>query len=183
MMFEVEQKFRVADAAAFESRLAQRGVKLGDPQLQVDRYFNHPSRDFGQTDEALRIRQSGEHNYVTYKGPKLDRTTKTRREIEVPIAPGPAAADGFAAVLIELGFRPVAEVRKNRRKAMVERCGHSIEIVLDDVEQVGPYVELECAAGQNEMEAAKAAIASLAAELGLTQNERKSYLELLLERR
>jgi hypothetical protein len=31
------------------------------------------------------------------------------------------------------------------------------------------------------MEAAKAAIASVAADLGLKENERKSYLELLLE--
>jgi adenylate cyclase class 2 len=164
------------------SRLAEYGVTLAEPQRQVDRYFNHPSRDFGQTDEALRIRQVGERNYVTYKGPKLDRTTKTRREIEVPIAPGPATADGFAAVLIELGFQPVAEVRKRRRQAMVERSGHAIEIVLDDVEQLGVFAELECIASQHDMEAAKAAIASLAAELGLTQNERKSYLQLLLER-
>jgi adenylate cyclase class 2 len=182
-MLEVEQKFRVADRAVVESMLAEHGVQLAAPQLQVDRYFNHPSRDFGQTDEALRIRQAGEQNYVTYQGPKLDRTTKTRREIEVTIAHGPAAADQFAAVLIELGFRPVAEVRKQRRKAMVERSGHAIEIVLDEVEQVGAFVELECKATKSDMEAAKAVIASLAVELGLTENERKSYLELLLERR
>jgi adenylate cyclase class 2 len=182
-MLEVEQKFRVEDRAAVLSMLARRGVKLGDAQLQVDRYFNHPSRDFGHTDEALRIRQVGEQNYVTYKGPKLDRTTKTRREIEVAIGHGHAAADQFAAVLSELGFRPVAEVRKQRRKAVVERSGHSIEIALDDVDHVGAFVELESSATQSDMEAAKAAIASLAADLALTGNERKSYLELLLERR
>jgi adenylate cyclase class 2 len=180
-MLEVEQKFRLTDAAAIVSALAGKCVKLAEPQLQVDRYFNHPSRDFANTDEAFRIRQVGEQNYVTYKGPKLDRTTKTRREIEVPIAAGPAAAEGFAAILIELGFRPVAEVRKSRRKAIVDRSGRSIEIAVDEVEQVGTFVELECSADQNEMDAAKAAIASMAADLGLTQNERKSYLELLLE--
>jgi adenylate cyclase, class 2 len=182
-MLEVEQKFRVKDSATIESVLAGRGVKLAEPQLQVDRYFNHPSRDFAGTDEALRIRQVGELNYVTYKGPKLDATTKTRREIEVRIAPGPAAADQFAAILIELGFRPVAEVRKHRRKATLDRSGRTIEVVLDDVEQVGTYVELECSADQDDMATAKAAIATLAAELGLSENERKSYLELLLERR
>jgi adenylate cyclase class 2 len=181
-MLEVEQKFRVANQAAVLSVLEGRAIKLGHAQLQVDRYFNHPSRDFAETDEALRIRQVGEQNYVTYKGPKLDRTTKTRREIEVPISPGRTAADGFAAIFIELGFRPVAEVRKNRRKAIVDRSGRSIEIALDEVEQVGAFVELECSAVQGDMETAKAAIAALAAELGLTKNERKSYLELLLER-
>ena len=180
-MLEVEQKFCVADGAAFAKTLSEYGVTLAEPELQVDRYFNHPSRDFAVTDEALRIRQVGQQNYVTYKGPKLDRTTKTRREIEVPIASGQAAAEQFAVVFVELGFRPVAEVRKHRRKAIAERFGFAIEIVLDDVEWVGTFVELECSAGQSDMEAAKAAIASVAADLGLKENERKSYLELLLE--
>ena len=131
----------------------------------------------------LRIRQVGEDNYLTYKGPKLDTTTKTRREIETPIGRGATAAEQFAELLDLLGFRHVAEVRKRRRDATLERNGRTIEIVLDDVEQVGAYVELECVTDETQMEAAKQAIASLAAELGLKENERKSYLELLLERR
>jgi adenylate cyclase class 2 len=181
-MLEVEQKFRIKDCGPIEKLLADRGAILAEPQLQVDRYFNHPSRDFAATDEALRIRQAGEQNFVTFKGPKLDRTTKTRREIEVRIAAGPAAADQFAAIFIALGFRPVAEVRKHRRKAILEHSDHTVEIALDEVEQVGTFVELECSADQDSMEAATRAIADLAAELGLTENERKSYLELLLER-
>jgi adenylate cyclase class 2 len=182
-MLEVEQKFRVADIEAIAAKLAERGARLNDAQAQVDRYFNHPARDFAQTDEALRIRQVGEQNFITYKGPKLDATTKTRREIEVPIAAGPATADQFAAVFIALDFRPVAEVRKRRRKTTLERAGRTIEVVLDQVESVGDYVELESIADETDAESVKHTIASLAAELGLTQNERKSYLELLLERR
>src|SRR6188472_3846060 len=133
-MLEVEQKFRVADLTAFAARLAERGVTFGEPQLQVDSYFNHPSRDFSQTDEALRIRQVGASNYVTYKGPKLDATTKTRREIELPISPGEPAAAQFGELLVALGFRPVAAVRKLRRKATLSHAGRQIEVVLDDVE-------------------------------------------------
>ena len=44
-----------------------------------------PCRDFAQTDEALRIRTVGDTSFVTYKGPKLDATTKTRRELELPL--------------------------------------------------------------------------------------------------
>jgi adenylate cyclase class 2 len=183
MAIEVEQKFRVVDRAAILARLAERGALLGEPQPQVDQYFNHPSRDFAQTDEAFRIRQVDDDNFLTYKGPKLDRTTKTRREIEVPIARGKQAADQFAELLTALGFRPVAEVRKRRRKTTIDHAGREVDVVLDDVEHVGAYVELECIAGEADMQAAKQAIASLAAELGLTENERKSYLELLLERR
>jgi adenylate cyclase class 2 len=182
MPIEVEQKFRVSSPATVAARLVALGGRLGDAQLQIDRYFNHPARDFARTDEALRIRQVIERNYLTYKGPKLDSTTKTRREIEVPISPGEAAAEQFGELLIALGFRPVAEVRKHRRKTTLEHRGRRIEVVLDDVDQVGAYVELEIVVDASEMDAAKQAIGSLAAELGLTENERKSYLELLLER-
>jgi adenylate cyclase class 2 len=181
-MLEVEQKFRVSDFAALMARLNSLGAKLGEPQIQVDRYFNHPARDFAQTDEALRIRQVGEQNCLTYKGPKLDTTTKTRREIEVSIASGEVAAEQFAEMLVSLGFRPVAEVRKERRQTTLERHGRTIEIVLDQVDRVGQYVELEIVIDASEMDAAKDAINGLAAELGLNDNERKSYLELLLER-
>ena len=181
-MLEVEQKFRVDDSKAIAERLASLGAKLGEAELQIDRYFNHPARDFARTDEALRIRQVGQKNYLTYKGPKLDSTTKTRREIEVPIASADVAAEQFAELLVALAFRPVAEVRKQRRKSTVEHAGYTIEVVFDEVERLGQYVELEVVVESSKMDAAKDAIGSLAKELGLTENERKSYLELLLER-
>ena len=57
-------------------------TRPGEPAEQVDTYFSHPARDFAATDEALRIRSIDQENFVTYKGPKLDATTKTRREID-----------------------------------------------------------------------------------------------------
>lgn len=52
MLYEVEQKFLVADMQALEERLIALGAKIEDPQLEVDLYFAHPSRDFSKTDEA-----------------------------------------------------------------------------------------------------------------------------------
>ena len=92
MPIEVEQKYRLADRASFEARLAALHPSPARTVSQVDRYFAHPGRDFARTDEALRLRRVGELNYITYKGPKLDATTKTRREVEIPLADGEAAA-------------------------------------------------------------------------------------------
>ena len=58
--------------------------------------------------------------------------------------------------------------------------GKSVEIALDSVTGLGSFVELEISTDEHEIEPAKAAIASLAAELKLDRNERLSYLELLL---
>ncbi|MDZ4780555.1 MAG: class IV adenylate cyclase [Planctomycetia bacterium] len=180
MSFEVEQKFRVNDAAALEARLTERGVTFGTPIAQCDRYFNHPSVDYALTDEALRIRRSGNEVFITYKGPKLDATTKTRRELELPLT---ADEERWAELLVLLRFRPVAEVRKSRRIGEIAFQGLDFEIALDDVAEVGSFCELEVQATALALDRARESLQSLAAELGLTAVERCSYLELLLARR
>ena len=108
MPLEVEQKFAVADRGALERRLAELSPSPGPAEFQVDSYFAHPSRDFARTDEALRLRTVGESNYITYKGPKLDTTTKTRREIELELPEGADSARHGNELLTALGFTPVA---------------------------------------------------------------------------
>lgn len=183
MSYEVELKYRVPDLAAFSRRLADLKAHPSSAAEEADLYFAHPSRDFARTDEALRLRRKGEANYITYKGPKIDATTKTRREIELPLGAGGDAFRSWKALLEAIGFRPVAEVRKSRRKASAEWQGRSVEVSLDDVQGVGTYVEFELVVDETDLEAAKACITSLAESLGLAQGERRSYLELLLERK
>src|SRR5690349_9367631 len=181
MQFEVEQKHRVPDLRVLEERLAERGVEIGHTVVQADRYFAHPSRDFSQTDEALRIRTVSDKSFVTFKGPKLDTTTKTRREIELPLDANDARGKKFAELLESLGFKPVAVVRKRRRRFEVEFNGKRVEGALDDVDGVGEFVELELLADDAGMEESKRTVSKLADELQLGSVERRSYLEMLLE--
>jgi adenylate cyclase, class 2 len=178
--FEVEQKFRVTDLAELRKRLVQLGAKLSDAIDQADTYFAHPMRNFAQTDEALRLRRVGEENRITYKGPKIDRETKTRRELELPLASGQAAFEQYTELLVTLGFGVVATVRKRRERAHLAWQGHEVEAALDTVEGVGLFAELEVGTDENGLAQAKRAIASLATQLGLADNERRSYLEMLL---
>jgi adenylate cyclase class 2 len=182
MHFEVEQKFRVDDLAAIEAQLIALGVRLDADIEQLDRYFAHPCRDFAQTDEALRIRQVGARCFVTYKGPKIDSTTKTRRELELPLSDAPEGVAQWTALLEALGFQSVAEVHKLRLPGHLTWQAAEIEIALDRVDHVGTFVEFELLAGAEGLELAKSRILSLAAELGLAGAERRSYLELLLSR-
>ena len=177
MNFEVEQKHRVDDPAALQRRLAERGVKLGPPMTQADEYFAHPCRDFAQTDEALRIRTVGDKSVVTYKGPKLDATTKTRRELEFPLAVSNVA---FSELLTALGFQPVTVVRKSRRPFDLEHQGQKVHGAWDEVDGVGTFVELELTADEAGLDRAKQIVASLAKELQFGPSERRSYLEMLL---
>ncbi len=170
MKYEVEQKFRVDEHDSIARRLAQWGAAFGGVDEQVDRYFAHPQRDFAATDEALRIRRVGSDCCITYKGPKIDSTTKTRCEIELPLPPGGETVEQFTELLEALGFRRVAEVCKRRRTATIARQGARVEVALDDVAGVGKFVELELAARPDELESAKHCVAQLAKELGLSQD-------------
>jgi predicted adenylyl cyclase CyaB len=58
-----------------------------------------------------------------------------------------------------------------------------MEICLDEVEEVGKYVELEILASAESLNQAKAVLFQTAHELGLQNLERTSYLELLLKKR
>lgn len=188
MHFEVEQKFRVASHEPVVAALASLGAKLEPAVEQVDIYYQHPERDFQETDEAFRIRSVGERNFLTYKGPKVDATTKTRHEEEVSLADGSASRRTCDSILGYLGFKPAAIVIKRRRTASFSRDGFEVEIALDDVDQVGEFVELEVSVDADRPDAASLATATrtlgdLAATLELSDSERRSYLELLLSQK
>lgn len=183
MHYEVEQKFAIADVAGLLEKLANLGVTLGSPVAQCDHYFNHPARDFAKTDEALRLRQSGSRSYVTYKGPKIDATTKTRQEIELPLPEGAAEGNAWPGLLAALGFRSVANVHKRRRSGRWPREGFDCDIVVDEVEGLGTYCELEISADEHALAEAKRCLHAAAAELELQHVERRSYLELLMARK
>jgi len=181
MHYEVETKYRVDDVARVEGLLNQLGAVAGEIHRQVDQYFAHPSRDFATTDEALRIRETDNATYrVTYKGPKLDATTKTRRELELPIGEQEAAA-GFRELLVALGFEPNRIVAKTRRVYHLDWRTHRVEIAVDAVDNLGTFVELEISAVEAQLDNARDALLTLAEQLSLTESERRSYLELLID--
>ena len=167
MHYEVENKFPVTNLSAMARRLQDLGAVLSDSTDQADVYFAHPARDFAETDEALRIRRLGDANLVTYKGPKIDRATKTRREIELPLASGAELVDRYTELLLALGFRRVAEVRKRRRGGHLPWKQWSVGLALDEVRDLGEFLELEIVVAQESLPDAQAAVLELAAHLGL----------------
>ena len=123
----------------------------------------------------------GDTSCITYKGPKLDTTTKTRRELEVPLPPGEQFATEYDQLFEALGFHRVAMVSKVRQKFQLCREGLAIELAVDQVEHVGDFVELEIVVqDEADIDHAQRQISTLASELQLENVERKSYLELLL---
>jgi pantoate--beta-alanine ligase len=182
-MLEIEQKYRVGDFGDLEKRLSMLGAQRGSLVTEEDHYFNGPDRDFARTGEAFRLRRIGSDNFLTYKGPRAAHAIKTRRELEVPLPPGDEAAAQHAELLVDLGYRPVAVVRKQRDSYHLDRDGFPFTVCLDNVDEVGRFAEVEVLADEGQTSAAQAAHSRLAGELGLSVVEQHSYLTLLLASR
>ena len=85
-----------------------------------DIYYNAPHRDFGQTDEAVRVRYTDDHAVVTYKGPKIKKFgLKAREELNFAVESGKT----FETMLDRLGFTRTLEVNKWRETL---QAGHGI---------------------------------------------------------
>lgn len=176
-MIEVEVKAKIDSFEEIEKELEKIGATKTKKEFQEDIYFNSPIVDFAKTDEALRIRTTTEDDntniFITYKGPKIDSKSKTRKEIEMGIDDSKKCADIFE----EIGFEKVRAVRKNRQYYKYE----NFEISLDDIEGLDPYMEIEISLEDgNDYSHAQDEIFKLFEKLGITDGfERTSYLELL----
>jgi adenylate cyclase class 2 len=174
-VFEVEIKAHLDDPDLIETRLIQLGAILQKTIHQSDNYFQHPIRNFAQTDEAIRIRMSENNAYLTYKGPKIDSSSKTREEIEVEMQ----EPDKLEAILKKIGFSSVARVIKSRKCYFLE----DIKISLDKIEGLKFFIELELeVSNEAAISNARNRLVSLIKQLGIPSEklERRSYLELLL---
>lgn len=191
-----------ADHDDVRTALNEAGAEYLGTVAQSDTYYDAPHRDFAATDEAFRIRTvasavadfergddlaadvdavlsggacAGGETRVTYKGPLVETESKTREEFETTVGD----ADEMAAVLDGLGFEPAADVRKLRAKFRLAE----FTVLLDAVEGVGDYVEIETEVDtEAEVEAAREHAYEVLRDLGLdpTEQIRTSYLGLKL---
>jgi adenylate cyclase class 2 len=176
-MIEIEVKASVEDPKQLERSIIEFGATPIGIQMQADTYYNAPYRDFGKTDEALRIRVEEGKSVLTYKGPKMDTVSKTRKEVETEIKD----IDGMGNILSSLGFFPVATVSKKRKNF---RLGDFF-ISLDEVRNLGYFIEVEIGAkdSRNYQEKVER-IFKFMGKLGISRESsiRKSYLEMILEK-
>jgi len=176
-MYEVELKLRV-DHERVRPRIDSIGAEAAGTVRQVDTYYDHPVRDFGETDEALRVRREtdgagGETAAITYKGPLADGESKTREELETIVEAG-GTAEG---ILEAVGFEPAATVEKERERFE----SGEYTITLDTVAGLGEFLEVETEA--EEIDPAREGAIELLESLGLDAEAgiRRSYLGMLLD--
>ena len=152
---EFEVKFQLPDPQRLRERILSLGAQSQGRVLERNLCFDTPGGDLQRSDRLLRLRQDAGVR-LTYKAPPGDddREVKVYREIELSLS----SFGAMAAVLTELGFRPVQAYEKWRETF----TRGAIHLCLDEM-PFGHFLEIEGPAD---------AIRPLAVGLGLEWSER-----------
>ena len=120
-------KFRSPGNERVIEMLKSMGAQALFDGCMEDVYFAHPDRDFGITDEAVRLRLCSTSAELTYKGPRMKTSTaKAREELTVSVD------DGLAVrrLLERLGFSEFVSVKKRRASFLLDK----VRVEVDEVD-------------------------------------------------
>jgi adenylate cyclase class 2 len=171
-VIEAEAKYRSPGNDKVEKSLARLGAKKVSEGTIEDLYFAHPAKDFGKTDEALRLRKKNDAAELTYKGPRIkSENIKAREEVSVDVGSDLAAQ----RIVERLGFKEICVVRKRRKSYIYDK----LRVDLDDVEGLGEFVELEILTESPDL--SEQLFETAVKELSLDDLEPRTYLEMALE--
>jgi len=175
-VLEVELKVKVPSLDPVREQLVRRHAQFRGKVHEHDIYYNAPHRDFGVTDEAVRVRYTDDHAVVTYKGPKISKFgLKAREELNFAVESG----ETFETMLDRLGFLKTREVNKWRENYSLGTAS----ISLDNVDGLGTFAEIEVITA-NESDNPTDRIAKIAQEIGVEGEPiLESYLELLMAKK
>ncbi|MEM1596696.1 MAG: class IV adenylate cyclase [Desulfurococcaceae archaeon] len=178
---EVEIKLSISEPDYARSLLESLGFRRVDTCLEEDYYFNHPCRNFAESDEALRLRKricGLSRSYVlTYKGPRERDSSnfKIREEIEVFL--DEKELSNIFTILEKLGFKLITRFTKRREIY----SGRGLNASIDLLSGVGYYLELELGI-HGERGCLESIVQELNKKLGAVPVE-KTYLEICIETR
>ncbi len=183
-MIEVEVKIPLFRRSQTEQALMGLGFIPGDLIRESDCYYNSDFHDFMAGDEALRIRVCenltglSSRARLTYKGPKMDKVSMTRKELETEVS----SPDTCRLILEALGYRPFFPVNKLRQYYHRD----NVTACVDQVEGLGSFLELEILVEEeSSREDALKKIETILDDLDLSLSESTtlSYLCMLLRKR
>ena len=137
-MREIEVKFKVDNLRLLEEKLQAKGCILSEPISQHDVIYSRYSGgvEFAEAKEGdviIRLRHLAGITELNLKKQRSSEMDNLEYESSV------ADPEAMHQILLILGWQPVVEVKKVRRQAKLGEY----EICLDQVEQLGNFVELE----------------------------------------
>jgi len=134
-MYEVEVKAHLKDRKAVMEKLKGLGCRFGKELHQVDHIFIPDGIPFPPPlgTPVLRVRKQGSIYFFTLKISQGNRTDSIEREMEIP------EGEKMIEILKLLKLKETVVVDKKRIKTSFK----DMEIVLDNVKDLGEFIEAE----------------------------------------
>lgn len=142
-MREIEVKYRISDYTKTVLALQCKGVQLGEPIIQDDQAYAPNSWLYGDSTLGVsfaRLRTVSDVHTFTIKRPIENSLSCEEYETIV------SDRTQMHAALLTMGYYETVRIHKTRRTAFTPLFG----ICLDQVEGIGPFIELEWCAGTYE---------------------------------
>lgn len=180
----MEIKAKVEDLGPIREKLLKMGAKKIADRHQLDVYLSPPHKTFFKTPHYLRVRQdllnktsSFDYHYChrDKRQEKGSGVTTAAHEREVEVKDG---AKLLTILKENLDFTENTRIEKKREVFNLD----IFEIVLDQVKNLGNFIEIEMDAELADREKCEAKIIEFMAELGVPRDqfcENQGYVELM----
>lgn len=175
---EVERKVKLEgdDLGALRRILDAEGVDFGPATTQRDVYYKEAgfrTRVQGVDGYIVRVRHESSGCSLNLK--RLTRDPGVWREVETAVSDGEAGE----AILQAIGLEHAVTVTKSRQQCHLGR----IEVILDEIAELGAYLELAVEGNDLDVAAAKEELGEVLDRLGVGREriEFRGYPTILLE--
>jgi adenylate cyclase class 2 len=172
-MREIEVKARLKDKKLFLQKASQKGIVFGPPVVQEDATYETKTPYDDPSWNIFRLRKQGDKTILTMKY-KASTRSRDNHERETAVGDAEQAAD----MLERLGYSLGVRVRKQRQTAMYQ----GLELCLDEVDELGLFVEVEKLADeQSDVDTIQSQLWELLLGLGVDPKDRvhKGYDTLM----
>ena len=143
-IIEMEESFVIEDDfKTILKKIKQEKFEFVNESIEEDTYFTDPEEVFIRDRICLRTRKTNEEGLeLTYK-PKTDNRTVQYGKKESNVKVKVDDYEDLQYIITELGFRKYVSFKKIRKTYTKTINGIEHNIMLDTIEGVGKYVELE----------------------------------------
>jgi len=167
---ESEAKYRISDYASLDRKLQSLGFFPSPTILQRDEYYDTNDKTLESLDYVVRLRRTGAEVVCAIKGPRVwtPRQEYSRIELEFSVL----SNESVKAELRKRDLHVTWFFEKRRTSYRNPTSGVSVE--LDEVPQIGTFIEIEGVLQDSR---------EIASKLGpaLGHQERKNYREIFVE--
>ena len=174
-IIEMEESFVIEDDFKnILEKIEKEKFKFVDENVEEDTYYTDPEETFVRDRICLRTRKTNEEGLeLTYK-PKTDNRTEQYGKKESNVQVRFSDYKDLQYIINELGYKKYVSFKKHRKTYTKTIKGIVHNIMLDSIEGVGNYIELEMIVHtKEEQEASRVELDDFVKRMGCSELKKK----------